>query len=93
MPSNITDENDVPVLSANDFQAEVSDVGYMLLRVSYYNLDAIKQGLNSALQPIARDLHLVETKRLYLDGGHSIKKLLERVENDSAEIKRIVSSI
>jgi hypothetical protein len=24
---------------------------------------------------------------------HSIKKLLERVENDSAEIKRIVSSI
>jgi hypothetical protein len=78
---------------ADDFQAEVSDIGYILLRVSYYNLDAIKQGLNSALQPIAKDLHLVETERLYLDGGNSIKKLLERVENDSVEIKRIVSSI
>ncbi|MGD0786011.1 MAG: ATP-binding protein [Sedimentisphaerales bacterium] len=85
-----TNEEDYIERNVDDFQAEVSEVGYTLLRLSYYNLDIIKQGLNSALQPIARDLHLIETERLYLDGGHSIKMLVDRVKKDSEDLNKIL---
>ena len=76
-----------------DFQSEGSEIGYLLLRVSYYNLDSVKDGLSSQLQPIARDLHLIEIERLYLDGGHSINKLVERVKKDSSDVAKILRTI
>jgi len=75
-----------------DFQLEASEIGYLLLRVSYYDLGALSNNLSSKLQPISRDLHLIETERLFLDGGRSIKKLVERVRHNSDELSKIVSS-
>ena len=76
-----------------DFQKEFSGIGYQLVSVSYYNRGSIKENLGSELQPIARDLHLVETVRLPIDGGHSIRTLVERVNNNSNLLTKLVTSI
>ncbi|MBA7680812.1 hypothetical protein ES703_89133 [subsurface metagenome] len=78
--------------NVDDFKEEASEIGHLLLRMSHYNLDAIREDLGSELQPISRDLHLVETTRLYLDGGHSINKLVDRVKNDASELSKIMAS-
>jgi len=79
--------------NADSFQAEVSEIGYSLLRISYYNLDGIKENLGWELQTVARNLHLVETIRLYLDGGNSIRRLVEQVQHYSDELNKIVSLV
>jgi len=76
-----------------DFQSEASDIGNLLLRVSYYDLDLIKEGLSLELRPIARDLHLIETERIYLDGGHSINKLVDRVKKACNDLEEILKNI
>ena len=63
------------------------------MRLCYYNLDSIKEGLSLELQSIARDLHLIEIERLYLDGGHSINKLVERVKKDSSDVAKVLRTI
>lgn len=87
------EDEDYVFRKTEDFQSEASDIGYLLLRVSYYNMDSMKENLSSELQAIARDLHLVETARLYADGGHSIRTLVERVRNDSNQLSKIIASI
>lgn len=87
------EDEDYVFRKTEDFQSEASEIGYLLLHASHYNVDSMKENLSSELQPIARDLHVVETARLYTDGGHSIKTLVERVRNDSNQLSKIVTSI
>lgn len=79
--------------NADDFQAEVSGIGYSLLRVSYYNLNGIKEDLGIELKIIARNLHLIEIIRLYMDGGNSIRQLVQQVQECSDELNKITSTI
>lgn len=62
-----------------DLQAEVSSIGESLLRISYYNLDFIGDAFAGQLRAVARPMHLLETMRLYMDGGASMRHVREQV--------------
>lgn len=76
-----------------DLQSEASEIGGMLLRLSYYNLSGIGDGFAERLRTAARDLHLVETARLYMDGGASIQAIVDRVESRSTELAGLVGEL
>lgn len=75
-----------------EFQAKASEVGHILLRVSQYNISSLQDGIDKKLQAIGRDLHLVETMRICLDGGHSLNAIIEKVKNCLSELNQILSS-
>lgn len=75
-----------------EFQAKASEVGHILLRASQYNISSLQDGIDKKLQAIGRDLHLVETMRICLDGGHSLNAIIEKVKNCLSELNQILSS-
>ncbi len=74
-------------------QSEASAFGFTLLRLSYYGIDRLRDGLSLELRGIGRDLHLVETERLYMDGGRSINAILDRISAAATRLKALVESL
>jgi hypothetical protein len=74
-----------------EVQNEASRIGYNLLRLTYYQLDGISDGLSQSLRPLARALHLLETERLYIDGGASMRRILENLHSFTREIETLLS--
>jgi hypothetical protein len=76
-----------------EVQTEASDIGCTLLRLSYYNLSAIQEGLAERVHSIGRELHLVETMPLYMDGGRSMQAALERVNREQELLREVVTEV
>jgi ATP-dependent DNA helicase RecG len=76
-----------------EVQSEASDVGYDLLKLSHYNLDPLKVGLNKELYEIGKELHLLETMRIYMDGGTSINILISKINELSRKLHTVVKSL
>jgi|AntAceMinimDraft_10_1070366.scaffolds.fasta_scaffold07609_4 AraC-like DNA-binding protein len=76
-----------------EVQSEVSDVGYDLLKLSYYNLDLLKVGINKELYEIGKELHLLETMRIYMDGGTSINIIISKISELSRKLYTVVKSL
>lgn len=74
----------------DDLQGEPSQYGYTLLRVSYYNIDVIQPSLSEKVREVGRDLHLIETMRVYCDGGRSVRAIVERIKKNSNELTSLV---
>ena len=72
-------------------QSEASEIGYALLRVSHYRLEFQPQGFEEELRAIARNLHLLETERLYMDGGQSARRILDRLHELSKRLQALIS--
>ena len=76
-----------------EVQAEVGEIGYILLRASYYNVDSLRDGLSKELRDVGRDLHLVETMQVYMDGGASVQAICNRVKQGCTYLNKIVASL
>jgi hypothetical protein len=63
----------------DELQQEASTLGYELLQYSFYNLDAIFGDQQDRISEIGHNLHKVETMEVYLDGGKSIRAILEKL--------------
>lgn len=72
-----------------EFQEEASQLGLRLLKLSYYDIEALHKGLSQELREIGRDLHLVETMRICMDGGRSLQAVVERVRKAHEEFQRV----
>jgi hypothetical protein len=64
-----------------ELQSEASGIGYLLSRLSLYNFDQIPNDLKEKLHVIAKELHLIETMRIYMDGGKSLGAVQERIRD------------
>jgi hypothetical protein len=76
-----------------EVQSEASDVGYVLLKLSHYNLDLLKVGINKELYEIGKALHLLETMRIYMDGGTSINIVISKINELSRKLNTVVKSL
>lgn len=76
-----------------DIQSEASRLGFSLLRAAQFNLDALQPGLANRLRDAGRPMHLLETKRLYMDGGQSDRAVADTVAACCAELEEIVASL
>lgn len=75
----------------DELQDEASRIGSLLLRISYYRLDEIAPGLDETLRPLASELDLIETERLYMDGGQSIRRILEKLHELSECLQALIA--
>jgi len=77
----------------DEIQAEASGIGAHLLRFAYFSLDKIAVGLSGALQSIGHQLHLIETMRIYMDGGRSLNAIVEKVSKLNDELYHLAESV
>ena len=69
-----------------DVQGEASELGNDVLRLTYLGLQHAP-GLDvEELRDAARSLHLVETRRIYADGGVSFRAIQQDIKDSSARI-------
>ena len=76
-----------------ELQAEASELGHQLLRISQYNIDVLGEGVKEKLTTIGRDLHLVETMRLYIDGGKSMQAILDKISDSNDSLLQLVDQL
>ena len=77
----------------DDLQRESSEFGHLILRIGYYQIDVIKPGLGEALRRVGRELHLIETMGIHMDGGITVKAILDRIKSSSEELTELVGQI
>lgn len=86
-------QNMVEAGKIEDLQTEASALGYELLKISHYNIDSLGESIKDELISIGRELHLVETMRLYLDGGKSLQAILDKISDANDSLFRIVEQL
>lgn len=74
-----------------ELQDNASQIGTQFLKLTYYRIDDIAIGLSSELRPLANELDLIETDRLYMDGGQSEQRILDKLHNLTQRIQTLVS--
>ncbi|WDP89333.1 MAG: hypothetical protein HUN04_06180 [Desulfobacter sp.] len=76
----------------DDIRSTVSDFGYIVLQISYYNFNGIKTGLSEALREIAKPLHTIEL-RYEMKGNDSEEDFIEEVKNSILKIESLLKGI
>lgn len=76
-----------------NLQTEASELGYQLLRISQYNIEDLGDGFKEKLTSIGRELHLVETRRLYMDGGKSMQAILDKISESNDSLNQLVGEL
>ena len=74
-------------------QIEASELGYQLLRISQYNISDLGDELKEKLISIGRELHLVETMQIYMDGGESLKAILYKITESNDSLTQLVNQL
>lgn len=72
-----------------DLRSTVSDFGYIVLQISYYNLDEFKPGLSKALREIASPLHIVDL-RYEMSGNDSEENFINEVKDNISKINSLL---
>lgn len=76
-----------------ELQTEASELGYQLLIVSQYNIARLGVGVQEKLTSIGRDLHLVETMRLFMDGGRSLQAILDKISGSNDSLEQLIDQL
>ncbi|MBU1340429.1 MAG: ATP-binding protein [Proteobacteria bacterium] len=76
-----------------ELQTEASEFGHQLLRICQYNIDSLKGGMKENLTSIGRELHLVETMRLYMDGGKSLQAMLDKISDCNNSLSELADEL
>jgi hypothetical protein len=76
-----------------ELQTEASGLGYQLLKISQYSIDDFGDGFKEELISIGRELHLVETMRLYMDGGKSLQAILDKVSESNNSLAQLLGQL
>jgi len=62
-----------------ELQSQASELARPLTRAARYKIDALGAGIQEELKKVAQTLHLTETMQLYMDGGMSLKAVVDRI--------------
>ena len=74
-----------------ELQEEASHIGRQLLTVSHYRSSEQDDEFANRLREIGHGLHLIETERLFLDGGRSMRRIVGNVQDLNAELHALLS--
>lgn len=72
-----------------ELQSQASELAKPLARVCRYNIDPIGEDIRLELKKVARTLHLTETMRLYMDGGASMRAVIDRVGESADKLRQL----
>lgn len=62
-----------------ELKSEASSVGRTLLHLSYTALDRLEEEFVLQLRGAAKQLHLIETRQIFLDGGKSLSEVVDAI--------------
>jgi hypothetical protein len=62
-----------------ELKSEASSVGRTLLHLSYTALDRLEEEFVLQLRGAAKQLHLIETRQIILDGGKSLSEVVDAI--------------
>lgn len=77
----------------DDVQTEASEIGLALLHFGYLPLDGLKEGLSQVIQAIGHDLHLIETAQICMDGGESVRAIIDRIRVNRQKLDEAIASL
>ena len=75
-----------------ELQEEASRIGRQVLTVSHYRIPEQGDEFSDQLREIGGGLHLIETERLYLDGGQSMRRIVKGVHDLSNQLQALLPS-
>ena len=75
-----------------EIQAEASRLGLALLRIGHYSINQLREGLDGLLRQIGRQLHLVETIEVCMDGGYSMNLILQTVQESYDQLVSLLAA-
>ena len=76
-----------------DAQREAANIGVSILSLSYFGLNRLGQSSLERLRVIGRDLRQVETERVMLDGGQSLRRIADRISSSAAALRVVMKQI
>ena len=74
-----------------ELQEAASRIGHLLLIAGQYQLSEADRGYASELHALGRALHLLETERLYMDGGQSMTRIVQHVHDLNGRLQELMS--
>ena len=74
-----------------EVQEEASVIGRNILTASHYSWMSSDSPLITGLREIGRSLHLLETQRLYMDGGESVRRIIQSVHDLSGRLQELTT--
>ena len=74
-----------------ELQEEASRIGRVLLKVAHYSFAESGSPVVAGIQKIGRELHLLETERLYMDGGRSLRRIVKQVHDLNGRFQTLLS--
>jgi hypothetical protein len=77
--------------SVEQVQAECGEIGTQLMRLSFYNLDALKADFSKRVRAIGSKLRLLGIERIYMDGGDSLRKIVEGVRACQRALQELIA--
>jgi ATP-dependent DNA helicase RecG len=63
-----------------ELQSQATELGLKILNIAQYGVDRLAPNLRSALLAAGHQLHISETERMYLDGGVSMRQIIENIK-------------
>ena len=72
-----------------ELQSQASELARPLTRVCSYNIDPIGTDVRAELKDVARTLHLTETMQLYMDGGASMRAVVDRIKESADKLAEL----
>lgn len=79
--------------SVEELQTRSAELGSKILFTAQYGVNRLAPDLRSTLMKVGHQLHLVETHRLYLDGGASMDRIIGNVVQAIAVYNQAMASI
>ena len=73
----------------SEVQEEASLIGRDFLEIAHYLSTDQESLMHSDLLSIGRELHLLETERLYLDGGRSVEAIVKKVQGLNDRVQEL----
>lgn len=76
-----------------ELQSQASVLGHQLAKVCRYNIDPLGKDLRSELKDVARTLHQTEIMRIYMDGGASMKAVVDQIDESAKKIRQFSETL
>jgi len=76
-----------------ELRSDASGIGYDLLRVCFYNISSIVGNMQASLKAVARNLHLIETTHIYMDGGASLRATTNNIMECDKQLSEIAQKV
>lgn len=76
-----------------ELQSEVGSMGQQLVQLSFHDLSSLGRNISRRLREVGMSMRLLETSRIYMDGGASMQRIIDKVLHCTSELNAVAKRI